>query len=136
MSDSFPWQPAIYALPLDDMELQHRYLLQLMDDLARRDAEGASKAELAGMLELLRTCTLKHFSDEEAYMAQMGSSKLDVHQLIHRDLAKVLLERIHEFEAGNGRLGAKLLSFVKFWLCAHIRGADKEHVPPCRQRSP
>jgi hemerythrin-like metal-binding protein len=132
MRDSFPWQPAIYALPIDDMELQHRFLLTLMNELDRRDAGGASKAELAEMLERLRTFTLKHFSDEEAYMAKMGCAKLEIHQLIHRDLAKTLDAHIREFEAGNGRLGHKLLSYVKFWLSAHIRGADEEHLQHCR----
>jgi hemerythrin len=132
MSNSFPWQPAIYALPIDDMDQQHRVLLELMANLAQRDAGGATKAELSEMLELLRTCTLEHFRDEEAYMAKMACAKLEIHQLIHRDLAKALGEHIREFEAGNGRLGHRLLSFLKFWLCAHIRGADKDHLryPP------
>jgi hemerythrin len=114
------------------MDQQHRVLLELMANLARRDATGATKAELTEMLEVLRACTLEHFSNEEAYMAKMGCSKLEIHQLIHRDLAKALRDHIREFEAGNGRLGHRLLSFLKFWLCAHIRGADKDHlrIPP------
>jgi hemerythrin len=104
-----------------------------MDGLVQRDAARAPKAELSGLLDTLQEQTEQHFKEEEAYMAATGYAKLDVHQVIHRELLLKLEEHVDRFKAEGERLGAGLLSFLKFWLWAHINGADRQRQP--RQRS-
>lgn len=125
MSELLEWERARHSTWIDEMDGQHRAIVSLMDALFQRDAARASKAELSKMLDLLREQTARHFKEEEAYMAATGYSKLDIHQVIHRDLLLKLDEHVHRFQVGGERLGAGLSSFLKFWLSAHVTGADR-----------
>lgn len=125
MTEFYQWDSEKHSLWIDEMDRQHEAILSLMDDLARRDAERAPKVELTNLLELLTDYTVRHFKDEEAYMAATGYPKLDVHQVIHRDLLLKLEGHLSRFKSGGGRLGADLLSFLKFWLFAHVTGVDR-----------
>ena len=113
-------------LQAEAMEAQHEVLAALMHRLAERDSNGASKQELAGLLGQLESFTAGHFKDEEAYMRDLGHPKLDTHQLIHRDLLAMLRRHVDEFEAGDGRLGCKLRSFLVYWLGSHLDGMDRQ----------
>jgi hemerythrin len=123
------------ALDAEEMDRQHQSLTAIMEELARCDAQGAPKEALSALLQRLDDCTRQHFEDEEAYMAKTAYPKLDTHCIIHRSLLTALSEHRRTFEAGGGRLGHKLLSFMKYWLVAHINSVDRHLSPPSRRRS-
>lgn len=114
----------------DEMEEQHEVLLALVARLAVRDAAHALKAELSLLLHELINHTDRHFKDEEAYMQATGYDKLDTHQMIHRELLVTLRRHVSAFEDGDGRLGVKLTSFLKFWLAPHINNVDRQPAAP------
>jgi hemerythrin-like metal-binding protein len=122
-------RPEEHELQAEAMEAQHELLTSLMRMLAERDAAGASKLELSGLLRELESCTASHFKEEEAYMRDVAYPKLDTHQLIHRDLLAMFRRHLDEFDSGRGRLGCKLLSFLKYWLASHIDGMDRNLAP-------
>lgn len=128
MTEFSQWDRGKHSLWIDEMDCQHQTIVWLMDNLSRCDADRASKAALSSQLDTLREYTVRHFKEEEAYMAATGYPKLDVHQVIHRDLLIKLDEHVNRFKSGSGRLGVGLLSFLKYWLAAHITGADR-HYP-------
>ena len=113
-------------LQAEAMEAQHEVLASLMRTLAEQDSNGASKGELGALLRHLESFTAGHFKDEEAYMRDLGHPKLDTHQLIHRDLLAMLRRHVDDFEAGDGRLGCKLRSFLIYWLGSHLDGMDRQ----------
>ena len=65
-----------FQLQAEAMEAQHELLTSLMRTLAERDAGGASRSELFGLLRQLESYTVGHFNDEEAYMRDLGHPKL------------------------------------------------------------
>jgi hemerythrin-like metal-binding protein len=134
MTELLPRAPHTLSVDVEEMDGQHRGLVDVMDELARRDAQRAPKQELSALLQRLADCTLQHFEAEEAYMARTGYPKLDTHCIIHRSLLAALNGHLQTFEAGGGRLGHKLLSFMKYWLVAHINSVDR-HSPSSRPRS-
>jgi hemerythrin len=136
MTEFSQWDRGKHSLWIDEMDSQHETLVWLMDNLSRRDAEQASKADLSRQLDTLREYTVRHFKEEEAYMAATGYPKLDVHQVIHRDLLIKLDEHMSRFKGGSGRLGVGLLSFLKYWLCAHITGVDRQYPRDALLASP
>jgi len=125
MTEFFEWERERHSVWIDEMESQHHAILALMNELSRRNAEHAPKAEMEALLSTLSDLTARHFKEEEAYMAATGYPKLDVHQIIHRELSLKLQEHVHRFATGSGRLGADLLSFLNFWLLAHVNGSDR-----------
>jgi hemerythrin len=136
MTEFSQWGRGKHSLWIEEMDSQHETIIWLMDDLARRDADRASKADLMTLLDTLRECTVRHFKEEEAYMAATGYSKLDVHQVMHRDLLIKLDEHMSRFKSGGGRLGVGLLSFLKYWLAAHITGFDRQFPRHSSLRAP
>ena len=124
----FSWDREKHSPWIDEMDCQHQAIISLMESLSRRDADRAPKSELLNMLDTLREYTTRHFKEEEAYMAASGCPKLDVHEVIHRNLLLELDEHIGRFEHGSRRLGARLLSFLKFWLSAHLAGVDRQYL--------
>jgi hemerythrin len=136
MTEFSQWERGKHSQWIDEMDSQHETIVWLMDNLSRRDSERASRAELGNLLDTLRECTARHFKEEEAYMAATGYPKLDVHQLMHRDLLIKLDEHMSRFKGGTGRLGVGLLSFLKYWLAAHITGFDRQVPRHALRRSP
>jgi hemerythrin len=128
MSEFFQWDRERHSLWIEQMDERHRAIVSLMNSLYRCDTELASKAELSSLLDTLRDYTARHFKDEEAYMAATGYTRLDVHQVIHRDLLIKFDEHVERFNASGARLGAPLISFLRYWLTAHMTGVDR-HYP-------
>lgn len=136
MSELFQWDRSKHARWMDEMEGQHHAIVSLMDSLYRRDTERASKAELSNLLDTLRDYTAQHFEEEEAYMAASGYPRLDVHQVIHRDLLIKLDAHVERFRAGGGRLGTDLISYLRYWLTAHITGVDRHYARAAKRAAP
>jgi hemerythrin len=128
MAEFFEWDCEKHSLWIDEMDGQHQAIVALMNSLYRLDGERAPRADLSNLLDTLREYTGRHFKDEEAYMAATGYPRLDVHQVIHRDLLIKMDDHIHRFNAGNGRLGPDLLSYLRYWLTAHITGVDRHYA--------
>lgn len=128
MADYFVWDPKQYSLEIEAMDQEHLVLISMMNKLAVRADAGAAKAELSVLLREFGRYTVRHFDDEEAYMASIDYPKLETHRTIHRDLLGSLHEHIAAFEAGDGKLSGRFLSFLRLWLGAHIRGIDKQYA--------
>jgi hemerythrin-like metal-binding protein len=128
VSQHMAWDAQAYSLQADEMDRQHDTLLLLMNELVRRDVEGADKQDLSELLDELCSLTLAHFQAEEACMQATGYGRLDIHGLIHSKLIAKLREHMQVFRDGNGRLGRTLVSFFEFWLAAHIKGADQHYA--------
>jgi hemerythrin-like metal-binding protein len=136
MADYFPWDPSKFGLDISEMDRQHETLIGIMNKLAARDAAGAPKQELSGLLAQLAKYTTQHFAQEEEFMASKRFPKLEVHQRIHHELLAQLGEHVTAFQNGAGsRLDEKLLGFLKFWLSAHILGIDKQYAAHVHRRS-
>lgn len=123
------------CIEFEEMEAEHEVLLQQMETLARRELSGAAKADLSRLLGELDKHIVQHFANEEACMAANDYPRLKAHRAIHEDLLATLRERVGEFEAGDGKLGNRMLSFLRFTLSAHIRGFDKPYTPRGRPRA-
>ncbi len=128
VAEFFEWNQAQLGLEIDEMDDQHKKLITMMNELADRNAAGATKEELLEMLRALGRYTVQHFDAEEEYMRRVGYPKLSTHQHIHRDLLRSLHNHIAAFKAGEGKVSEELLSFLKLWLGSHIRGIDRQYA--------
>lgn len=108
-----------------EMERQHEQLLLLVRDIAAGARSGASKRELSELLDDLARFTRQHFGAEEEYMVATEYARADVHRLIHQRLLSRLHEHIYAFQTGSGKLSHELLSFLEFWLAAHLHTVDE-----------
>jgi hemerythrin-like metal-binding protein len=126
MAEIFTWDAAKYSVKVPDMDREHQQIILLMNKLYTLYKSGASSAEQGAALTALAEYTVKHFHDEEAYMAKINFPGLTVHKGVHKNL----LDRVGQFAAtfkATGKVGDDLFVFLKMWLAAHICGIDMKY---------
>lgn len=123
MSQFFEWNAAVYSVNVPEMDREHQAIIACMNKLHGLSQSAAPAAQLQRALDDLVSVTVKHFADEEAYMARIGFADLPRHKLVHKSLLDKVVSYKTGFEA-NGSLGDEFFAFLKFWLKAHICGID------------
>lgn len=109
------------------MNDEHIELIRLMNLLFDRNQAQAPKTELAKIISDLAAYVVKHFTEEEAYMASIQFPDLEKHKIIHKQLLTAYGEQVQKFEKGDGRVSDGFFSFLKLWLNAHIQGIDVKY---------
>lgn len=127
MSTEFVWDPARLALNVDEMDGEHRRLIELMNRLQKLYIDLAPAAEQGKAFAALADFTKRHFEHEEAYMERVGYPGLRIHQGVHRNLMSRLNEHALEFRQG-GRFSDGLFVFLHMWLRSHICGVDMKYA--------
>ena len=71
---------------------------------------------------------VKHFKDEESYMASIGFPNLEEHKKLHGNLLVELNKFVGDFKNGAAeKLSDQFIMFLKLWLTTHIRGIDTKY---------
>ena len=126
MSNLFVWDPARFSLHIGPMDDEHQLIIASMNKLHELSDAKAGKGPLGRTLQELLNITVKHFADEEAFMAQIGFPDLGKHKLIHKSLLEKMHQHKQQFEA-SGQLTDEFFSFLTFWLKSHICGIDMKY---------
>lgn len=121
------WDAQKFDVLVPDMNREHQHLIGIMNRLYDAAEAGANKAALDKLLIELRDYTLKHFRDEEAFMAKVGFPHLDNHRRMHQKLVQDFVRYYEEFAAGTGELPKAFFNFLRLWLTAHILNIDHRY---------
>ena len=135
MSSYFVWDPARLSLHIPDMDEDHKVLISLMSELYSLHEQQRPFPEQSKALDKLVRYTLKHFADEEAFMARIGYPDLILHKGVH----KRLLDKLADLQSSSrmsGKLPDDLFTFLKMWLSAHICGVDVKYADYAKTASP
>ena len=114
----------ILSVGVDEIDEDHRKLIQIFNILNHAVAEGDSPEYLAATLEELINCTVWHFSHEERLMLKHRYPETAQHKAEHRELiqtAKELQEGL--LQAGKPMVDQQV-EFLERWLTEHILTAD------------
>ena len=132
MDSFFQWDPAKYALDVPKMDNGHKGLIASMNKLHHLREAGAGGPDLQRELEHLLQLTVRHFAEEEAFMASIGFPGLPNHKRIHEDLLQKARLHKERFEA-SGKLTDEFFNFLRLWLKAHICGIDVKYAAHARE---
>lgn len=128
MATFFTWDEGQYSVWVKSMDDEHKKLIEIMNRLHARNEANAPKNELVSIVKELGEYTVKHFSDEEQFMASVKFSGIETHKIIHKDLLTKFSSHKDKFVNGSEvRLGADFFMFLKTWLAAHIQGIDRKY---------
>lgn len=123
----FEWDSAL-DVGVAEMNEQHKMLIGLMEALYQKNLASHPKAELIAAIDDLVNYVVKHFHDEEHYMASIQFPTLETHKQIHQHLMDDLSKLIEQFKQSNvEQLSNEFVMFLKFWLSTHIRGIDTKY---------
>ncbi len=133
--EGFVWNDKL-VLGVDKMDDEHRELVSRINALVAVLDDPIARSEsdrLLSAFNSLAEYTIHHFSDEEAYLAQIGYPQAGPHHKIHEKLLAQVAKYGEDLKAG--RLNdEKLISFLKNWLISHIMGVDMQYAAHARSQ--
>lgn len=120
----FQWRED-YSVKIPSIDVQHKRLVEMLNQLNDGMASGTGHAQLATLLDGLVDYTAKHFAYEEKLFAQHAFPGSAEHTAEHARLVEQVLDFKRRFEAGQASINMQLMKFLKDWLINHILGSDK-----------
>lgn len=136
MINLFSWDDAL-ATGFDDVDLQHKKLLLIIEDVKGLLDETGKDYELrmAKDLKRLTDYTAYHFGEEESLMERYGYPGLDAHRKEHATfVARVRAEIASMGDAKSGQ-GFQFYRFLGTWLLNHIAKSDQTWAAYIRERT-
>ncbi|MCU7809640.1 MAG: bacteriohemerythrin [Candidatus Thiodiazotropha sp. (ex Notomyrtea botanica)] len=112
------------SVEVDEIDEDHRRLVDLFNILAHSVAEGDSPDYQEAVLEELISCTVWHFKHEERLMLKYAYEELAGHKTEHQDLINSALGLQRKFLQAGKRIENEDFEFLEHWLTEHILVAD------------
>ncbi|HZV57616.1 MAG TPA: hemerythrin family protein [Sphingobium sp.] len=109
------------------MNDDHKEILDAMNRIFDATKAGRTGDEINRLVERLGQVCVRHFRDEEAYMASIGFPGLTNHSLVHRALLERYAGHAAEIKAAGGRADEAFFHFLRHWLRSHIKGIDRKY---------
>ena len=126
------WSSA-YALGLEEIDVQHKMLFDLIHVLWDHIVQQSPKEKVLATLGELERYTLSHFTAEETFMRVSGYPGFSEHKAAHTKFVQRVEREKAAIVAGND-LSFDVLTFLKDWLVDHILVADKAYADAQQNR--
>ncbi len=120
----FQWRDD-YSVKIPSIDVQHRKLVEMLNQLNDGMAAGTGNAQLGALLTGLVDYTAKHFAYEEKLFKTHAFPGAAEHVEEHKRLVEQVLDFKRRYEAGQASINMQLMKFLKDWLIMHILGSDK-----------
>ena len=122
---------ASFNVGIDDIDDQHRILVNTINEADQKLSEDASQEVLENITKDLLSYALYHFETEEemmqAYNYQGRSqAEYEAHMKQHRDFSAQVVAIRESIRAGSPIDKEELLEFLVDWLTNHIQNTDKK----------
>lgn len=129
---AFAWDES-FSVGVDELDRQHRGLLQATAGLAAAMRENAGRRAVGQVVSELAWYAREHFLAEERLMAQWRFPGLDEHRAEHERFAR----RLGYFSCGlrlsKPGVDRELLDFLQEWLRHHLLGLDQQYAEHARR---
>jgi len=114
----------ILSVEVDEIDEDHRKLVNIFNILNNSVTEGESPDYLAAVLEELINCTVWHFSHEERLMLKYGYAEIEEHKAEHRELIISARQLQQEILQTDKPVADEDIRFLERWLTEHILTTD------------
>jgi len=122
------WMPEL-ATGNRAIDVQHKYLIDIINDLADVINERQPKAKMGKIIQLLQYYTEWHFCREEDCMERTNCPTACQNKEAHAKFLDVVVDFKNEFTSTDDpdaiqELGVKMYKVLVSWLVSHIQGID------------
>jgi hemerythrin len=114
----------ILSVQVDEIDEDHRKLVNIFNILNHSVTEGGSPEYLAAILDELINCTVWHFSHEERLMLKYGYEGIEEHKAEHQELIESARKLQQKILQADKPVADKDIEFLERWLTEHILTAD------------
>ena len=122
-----------YLVGVEEIDLQHKLLFDILDRLEKAIRVGREKRELAILLGDFIFYTDRHFSSEESYMRSINYPGIDEHCEKHEEVKERVKEIREEYNRGNYVITLELYDFISDWIATHVIAEDQKYAEYVRQ---
>ena len=116
------------SVNIQDIDLQHRQLVELIAELQEAHAQGAAKDLMLPAFRKLNSYVREHFSTEERLLELHGYPDLITHRKLHDAFIDTLLHLDLDYLNGKVDITNDLLAFLENWFVTHVTGADQRYA--------
>jgi methyl-accepting chemotaxis protein len=129
---AFRWDPASMATGFDSVDDQHQELIEMVNNLDVACRRGEGRERLAEMVNFLADYAQRHFSHEEALMAEHQCPAAGKNKVAHRQflIAFSALKEKMDKNGATTSLVLELKTLATSWLKQHICKVDTA-LRPC-----
>jgi len=114
-----------FSVGVDEIDSQHRKLVEMLGNLLEEMKSGRGKAVMAKTIEEMLDYAKEHFATEDKYMKLYKYPESNSHRREHEKFVETARSFYESYV--NGSLTAiDLMNFLKNWLVEHILGSDKK----------
>jgi hemerythrin len=130
----FQWSTDL-SVGIDEIDSQHRVLIDLLNQLFAAVVERKSDQIIGEILDGLLDYTRTHFALEERLMrdAGYGGPEFDAHLAQHHGFIARMEDIARKSMIENKSVTFELLNFLKHWLRDHITGTDRKYAAALRK---
>ncbi len=121
------WNDSL-SVRIDEIDQQHKKLIELLNTLYDAMSEGKGRDVLADIIKELKDYTVYHFGTEEKYLREFNCDVYEEHKAIHDKFVNEVLEFEKKFLEGSLILSIEVATFLKNWVSNHILGDDKKYI--------
>jgi len=114
-----------YSVGINEIDIQHKKLFTLVNDLNEAMRVGKGKDVLSKILSGLIDYTKTHFATEERLMKIHSYNDSVKHKVEHDKLTRQVLDFQKSFNEGKLAMSLEIMNFLKKWLEEHIFKSDK-----------
>jgi len=122
---NFSWSPEL-SIGFDDIDSQHKELLERFNKLQAACRNGQGKEEIRELFDFLDNYVMEHFTDEERIMYLYKYPDIMAHQQVHLELItklRKLKRQMHEYQISSS-LVVDLTQTMFEWIVDHIQRED------------
>lgn len=116
-----------YQMDIDEMDDQHKQLIDLANQLLEASANKKNKKEIKEHLRSLLDFAAYHFGNEEAYFESFAYENKEPHITEHKNFIKELSSIQKDYNSSKIKDLSEALVLVKKWLPEHIANADQAY---------
>ena len=113
-----------YHTGIQLIDEQHKELFSTVNQLRRSVQAGGDREAIGLLLEGLLEASARHFSTEEAYMAEHGYPDLAQHVAEHVSMLTSLKELHTKFLESHHTMALMVPTFMEGWFKHHISDGD------------
>lgn len=125
MATGLEWNEE-YRLGITQIDEQHKYLFEIVAQIANLDALTSTKEELKAILGELSRYMNEHFNDEEVYMQRIGFPEYENHRKLHREIIEFVNTSVTNSPT-LAMIRTKLKFIIKKALIDHIVIEDMKY---------
>lgn len=116
-----------YSVGFKKIDEQHKYLVDLINELSKIYTNKKDKYEIKKILDKLVSYAITHFNEEESMFIKINYPYTEEHIKEHLQFVNKINEFREMYAKNRISLSKEMLVFLQRWLFDHILMEDKKY---------